>query len=238
MTRRMSATTDKTGASINIIFDLDGTLIDSAPDIQSVANGILRDHRKSDLSLQETRSFVGEGAAVFVKRMMAARSIEETPQSFAQIHEAFIAQYEYAVDKATFYPGALDTLKALRAEGYKLGLCTNKPEAAARAVIRHMQIEEFFDSVIAGGMLSSRKPEPDMLLATMAQLGEAHTLYVGDSEIDAETAERAGVPFALFTLGYRKTPVKNLSHDWHFDHFAALLEIARQADPTNSSDAL
>ena len=214
--------------SINIVFDLDGTLIDSAPDIQSVAAAILSRHGKKALTLRETRSFIGEGAAVFVSRMMLARDITETPGSHAALLEEFLAQYEFAVDKAVYYPGAYDTLLALKASGFKLGLCTNKPEMPARAVMRHMRMEPIFDVLMAGGMIASRKPEPAMLLQTIKSLGGGATLYVGDSEIDAETARRAAVPFVLFSKGYRKSPVSELHHDWVFDDFATLGDIVEE----------
>lgn len=210
---------------MNIVFDLDGTLIDSAPDIQSVASTILNRHGKEGLTLQETRQFIGEGAAVFVSRMMRARGIDETPQRHAAVLADFIGEYEFAVDKAVFYPGAYDTLLALKAAGYGLGLCTNKPELPARAVLRHMAMESIFDAVMAGGMIASRKPEPAMLLQTIRALGGGATLYVGDSEIDAETAHRAAVPFVLFSAGYRKTPVSEMHHDWQFDNYSALGDI-------------
>jgi phosphoglycolate phosphatase len=211
--------------SMNIVFDLDGTLIDSAPDIKSVASSILVGLGKDPLTLDETRNFVGEGAAVYVSRMMAARGIEETAERHAQLLGEFVAQYEFAVDKATFYPGAFDALVMLKGAGHRLGLCTNKPQLPTRAVLRHMGMESIFDSVMAGGMIDSRKPAPDMLRKTIQNLGSGPTLYVGDSEIDAETARRAGVPFALYSEGYRKTPVKEIQHDWVFDDFAVLRGI-------------
>lgn len=220
---------DKMGNSLNIVFDLDGTLIDSAPDIQCVASTILGRLGKHDLTLDETRSFIGAGSAVFVSRMMAARGIEETPGSHAQLHEAFLAQYKSAVDKAVFYPGVLDALAALKAAGHRMGLCTNKPELPTHAVMRYMGMEQIFDAVTAGGMIDSRKPEPDMLLKTIQDLGGGPTLYVGDSEIDAETARRAGVLFALYSEGYRKTPVSRMRHDWVFDNFDALQGIVAKA---------
>jgi phosphoglycolate phosphatase len=214
---------------MNIVFDLDGTLIDSAPDIQSVAAAVLGKLGKEKLTMDETRGFIGEGAAVFVSRMMKARGIEETPERHAALYKDFLAQYEFSVDKAVFYPAVLDTLTILKLAGHRLGLCTNKPELPTRAVIRHMGLEHFFDAVMAAGMIDSRKPAPDMLLQTIVELGDGPALYVGDSEIDAETAQRAGVPFALYSGGYRKTPLSEIYQDWVFDDFAVLGDIVVEA---------
>jgi phosphoglycolate phosphatase len=214
---------------MNIVFDLDGTLIDSAPDIQSMTTAILGRHGESELTLEETRSFIGEGAAVFVSRMMVARGIKETAATHSAIYEDFVAQYASSVDKAVFYPGAIEALGGLKRGGHPMALCTNKPELAARAVVRHMALEPLFDAVMAGDMLRSRKPEPDMLLTVIAELGGGAALYVGDSEIDSETAARANVSFALFSEGYRKTPVSQIRHDWAFEHFDALPGIVAEA---------
>jgi phosphoglycolate phosphatase len=210
---------------MNIVFDLDGTLIDSAPDIQWVAQAVLADRDRQALTLAETRSFIGEGAAVFVTRMMAARNIEYSAENHAVVLAEFLRRYEFSVDKAVFYPGVERTLAALKSAGHRLGLCTNKPERPARAVIEKMELGPLLDAVIAGDMLPSRKPDPAMLMAVLQKLGEGVPLYVGDSETDALTAEHGQVPFALFTAGYRKTPVTEIVHDWSFDDFAQLPDI-------------
>lgn len=214
---------------INIVFDLDGTLIDSAPDIQSAASEVLRGCGKEGLSLAETRSFIGEGAALFVRRMMEARDIAQTPQKLEALNAEFLEQYAVSVDKAVFYPGVQTVLAKLKSKGHKLGLCTNKPEHPARAAIRHMGIDSAFEAFIAGGMGEPSKPKPDMLLRVIEQLGDGLTLYVGDSETDALTAKRARVPFALFSQGYRRGAISDIHHDWVFEDFEALPAIVEQA---------
>ncbi|WP_068309751.1 HAD-IA family hydrolase [Aliiruegeria sabulilitoris] len=220
---------------MNIVFDLDGTLIDSAPDIQAVAAKILGKLGKPPLSIEETRDFIGEGAKILVSRMMASRGIEETPESHAQIFGDFVAEYEYAVERAVFYPGVVDALAVLKGGGHKLALCTNKPELPARAVMKHMGLGPIFDAFVAGGMTKNPKPDPEMALKCVADLGGGPTLYVGDSGTDAQTAQNAGLPFALYTEGYRKSPVDEIPHDWAFDHFDRLAEIVAEAQARHAA---
>lgn len=208
-----------------IAFDLDGTLIDSAPDIQANANAVLAQMGAAPITLAQTRDFIGNGAAVFVARMRAAAGIPDSEQ--AQMYAAFIRHYDEAVTLTQPYPGVDDTLATLRRDGHVLGLCTNKPLGAARAVLRHLGLDQHFAVAIGGDSLPVHKPDPAPLHATLASMGDGPCLYVGDSEVDAETALRAGVPFLLFTEGYRKTNVAALPHAATFDSFAALPGLIR-----------
>jgi phosphoglycolate phosphatase len=207
---------------LNIVFDLDGTLIDSAPDIRAIANSILSDLGKEPLSLEQTRSFIGEGSAVLIRRLMKARDIEETGNTHANLLDLFVSRYESMPVESPYYPGVDSMLGQLKAAGHRLGLCTNKPEGPTRAVLDQSGLGRRMDAIIAGGMINSRKPEPDMLLHVLADLGAGPSLYVGDSETDADTARSAGIPFALFSGGYRKGPVEKIHHDWLFGHFDEL----------------
>lgn len=92
-----------------------------------------------------------------------------------------------------------------------------------------MNMEPLLDGFVAGGMMASRKPEPEMLWRCIEEMGGGPTLYVGDSETDAETARRAEVPFALYTEGYRKSPVAEIPHRWAFDHFDKLADVVAEA---------
>lgn len=203
-----------------VVFDLDGTLIDSAPDIHAAANAMLAAVGRPGLTLAQVTGFVGRGAATFVTRALDATGGADAPQrehAIALFHEAYETQ---GAQLARLFPGAETALAALRADGVRLGLCTNKPEGAARIVLRDMGLESLFDVVVGGGALPL-KPDPAMLVACWDALG-ARGPYVGDSETDAETAAAAGAPFALFTRGYRKASVEDLAPAFAFDDFADL----------------
>ena len=193
-----------------IIFDLDGTLIDSAPDIQNIANASLAKIDVAPISLDETHSFIGEGIQNFVERMRKARDVSDEYQKL--LLEEMTARYETAVGLTVMYPGVFEALTSL-AQTHQLGICTNKLYRPTIAILKHLKIEHFFQTVWGGDNPLARKPDPAPLNAAFNDLGSGFCIYVGDSEIDAETAQRAKVPFILFTEGYRKNPIDQVPHD-------------------------
>ena len=209
-----------------VVFDLDGTLIDSAPDIHAAANRLMVAHGFAGFAPEETRAFIGHGVPHFIACCLRARGAEATGELHRQLVREFMAGYETAVTLTQPYPGVADALDRLAAQGVALGICTNKPVAPARAVLAHLGLEGHFPVVIGGDSCPQRKPDPAPLQAAVAALGARRVLYVGDSEVDAETSMRAGLPFALFSEGYRKTPVAGIPHQAVFSDFAALPDIA------------
>lgn len=208
-----------------VIFDLDGTLIDSAPDIHAAANRVLAAEGFAPLDLPQVRSFIGKGVPHLVARLLEASGEAPDGPRHALMVARFSASYESAVGLTRPYPGVVAALDALAAKGLRLGLCTNKPAAPARAVLRHLGLDRHFAVLIGGDSLAQRKPDPAPLRAALAALGGGAAVYVGDSEVDAATAAACALPFALFTEGYRQTPVADLPHAAAFADFSALPEI-------------
>ncbi len=209
-----------------IVFDLDGTLIDSAPDIQHVANTVLAREGVEPISLARTRAFIGNGVGVFVQKMCAARGLPDNAQG--RLVTQFEALYQDATGLTKPYPNVETALAALTGAGHVLGICTNKPIKPTQAVLSHLSLGGYFSTVYGGDSLPVRKPDPAPLRAALGELGEGRSIYVGDSDVDAETAQRANIPFLLFTEGYRKVPVAQLPHAGAFDDFAQLTRLVER----------
>ncbi len=204
------------------MFDLDGTLVDSAPDIHAVGARTLADLGRPPVTLDQTRAFVGNGAAVFVARCLEATGGAADPALRAEALRLFHAHYE--ADPAGLtrpYPGVPALLARLRAAGMPMGVCTNKPLRPAQGVLAALDLAGFFGAVVGGDTLPVLKPDPAPLRLTLDRLGAdpAAALFVGDSETDAATAQAAGLPLALFTQGYRRSPVAAIPHAFAFDAF-------------------
>lgn len=213
-----------------VVFDLDGTLIDSAPDIHAASNALLAEDGLPALTFDQIRSFIGKGVPQLVTRILETIGDDPTGPRHAALVHRFETRYETAVGLTLPYPGVVAALDRLAERGFVLGVCTNKPAAPARAVLAHLGLLNRFAAILGGDSLAVRKPDPAPLFATIAALGAVpeRCLYVGDSEVDAETAMRAGIPFALYTEGYRKTPVAELPHRFAFGDFSRLPALAAE----------
>ena len=220
---------------MNIVFDLDGTLIDSAPDIMVAANKMLRDEGLAPLDIATITSFIGNGLPKLVERVMQARRIASSqfPRLYDEVRDFYNAA---PADETRPFPGVPELLVELKAQGHKLGVCTNKPEEPTRLILKLLRLEQYFDVVIGGDAMPEKKPHPAPLHAAFDALGEGARLYVGDSEIDAEVALAAEVPFAIHTRGYRKQAVEGLPHEYRFDTFSELGPIIA-AIPTEETAA-
>lgn len=212
-----------------LIFDLDGTLVDSAPDIHAGIAHLLQEDGLAPLPFETVRGFIGGGVPILISRVMRASGLPEDPQQHAALCARFIARYEAEPGDLTRpYPGVEAALATL---DRPLALCTNKPEGPTHALLAQLGWTGRFSVIIGGDTLPVRKPDPAPLHAAIARLGGGSALFVGDSEVDAETAQRAAVPFLLFTQGYRKTPVADLPHRAAFNDWTAFPDLVRSLSP-------
>lgn len=207
-----------------IVFDLDGTLIDSAPDIHACVNHVLGRHGTPLLTLDQVRSFIGGGVDVLWQKIIAAQELQDArkPDYIA----AFMTCYQDATQLTRLFPNVTRTLETLADRGHPLGICTNKPLAVTQAILAHFGLAQLFGCVIGGDSVPERKPHPAPLRAALQGLGadpaRPKAIYVGDSEFDATCAAAVPVPFLIYTRGYRQTPVEELPHLASFDDFAEL----------------
>ncbi|KHQ55261.1 phosphoglycolate phosphatase [Mameliella alba] len=202
--------------SLTIAFDLDGTLIDSVPHIHHGVASALAEMSLPGIDRHTTQGFVGRGLPILLERVLDHVGVSQ--DHHAELTRRTMHHYvNTPSDPDSVYPGAREALTALQEAGHRLTLCTNKPHEATLSALRDTGLAPFFEVVIGGDSLPTRKPDPAMLHAALD--GASRALYVGDSETDVETAQNAGVPFLLFTEGYRKTPVGDLPHRASFaDH--------------------
>ena len=209
-----------------VVFDLDGTLIDSAPDMHRAVNLMLADLGCAPLSLPEIRSMVGDGASALIARALAARHCVSADP--AKALDQFLEHYEEDPTNVTrTFPGVAETLGRLQATGLTLAVCTNKPSRLTGMILEHLEIDRFFTRVVAGDSMPFRKPDPRALMEVVDGFGtpKAATIMVGDSEVDAATAHAAGVPFVLMTYGYHRGPIEDISSIATLDHFGELATL-------------
>ena len=194
-----------------LVFDLDGTLIDSAPDIHAAANRLLAEEGLPPQPFAALRRMIGHGVPHLIDVLLKATGQPPDPVRDTRLSARFVAGYEEAVALTRPYPFVPETLDLLTAAGHRIGLCTNKPLAAVRAVLAHLDLAQHFPVIVAGDSACPRKPDPAPLHAAIAELGGGPATYIGDHEVDAATARAAGVPFLLFTEGYRSAPATALT---------------------------
>jgi len=210
-----------------LLFDLDGTLIDSIGDLNSAANRMLASHGRAPVGLAEMRPMIGDGVGKLVERVLAARP-GSPPIDDAEALQQYLDFYEADPATATTaYPAVPETLSALAAAGYRLAVCTNKPEKVTRLVLDRLSLASFFDLVVGGDTMPFRKPDPRLITFIAEKLGVGldDTLLIGDSEVDAATAEAAFIPFILMSYGYRRGPAETIPAAAALDRFGDLVGL-------------
>jgi len=185
-----------------VVFDLDGTLIDSAPDIAAALNRTLAGHGLPELPVRQVAGMVGDGAKVLVRRAFAAHGTAPEEAAIERATADYLADYQANIAvETTAYPSVAATLAALLAAGWRMAVCTNKPEAAARSILGRLGLNGF--AAIGGGdSFPARKPDPRHLAATMQAAGMTGAVMVGDHANDLHAARGCGVPCIWAAWGY------------------------------------
>ncbi|MEO0344323.1 MAG: phosphoglycolate phosphatase [Pseudomonadota bacterium] len=210
-----------------VIFDLDGTLLDSAPDIHACVIAMLADYGLPPLGLDQVKSFIGKGVPTLVHRVLAAADAAETVEH-AEALANLLEKYAKS-DRALVapYPSVIESLDALKAKGIPMGICSNRPKALTEDLLRQLGMMEYFSAIVGGDSLPFPKPDPAPLKLCLEMLGVPleQTLFVGDSETDEATALALGMRFALFLNGYRKKEAVDFKAEYCFEQFADLQAI-------------
>ncbi|WP_370232419.1 HAD-IA family hydrolase [Cognatishimia sp.] len=187
-----------------VVFDLDGTLADTSGDLLAAANYCFRDMGLGDVLTPDRDA----GVALRGGRRMLTVGLERTdrykPETVDQYYPVLLKAYGETIAAHTqIYPRAMETIEGLKSLGYGVGICTNKPEKLADQLLRELGVRDAFEALVGADTLTVRKPDPAPLVETVQRLGGEmpHTLLVGDSDTDRNTAKAAGVPSVLVTFG-------------------------------------
>lgn len=211
-----------------LICDLDGTLADSAPSLCAAGNRVLASLGRRPVTVETYKSFVGRGQRVQVRRLLEATG--GVPGGDLDRWLARFRQTYDPLEASSAYPGAVEAVAALRAEGWRVSVCTQKPRAKAERLLKGLGFATDLvvggDSVLGENGSEVLKPDPRVIAAAAGPLGDGPGVYVGDSETDAETAAAGGLPFLLHLGGYRRGDVPCASA---FDDWTKLPALARRA---------
>jgi phosphoglycolate phosphatase len=211
-----------------VMFDLDGTLIDSVPDLAAAVDNMLLKLGRPPAGIESVREWVGNGVQVLVRRALANnldhQGVDEVEAEQAQ--EFFMAAYEDGQELTVVYPGVRDTLKWLHKQGVEMALITNKPERFVAPLLDEMKIGRYFRWIIGGDTLPQKKPDPAALffVMKMANVPASQSLFVGDSRSDVLAAKAAGVKCVALSYGYNHgRPIAEESPALVIDDLRALI---------------
>ncbi|CAN5447658.1 HAD family hydrolase [soil metagenome] len=205
-----------------IIFDLDGTLIDTAPDLWRATNHVLAHAGRRELTLGEVRAFVGHGARSLITRGFAATGAPLDPANLENFYGRFVDHYgDNIAENSLPFPGCIALLDKLKAEGALLGICTNKLEGLSVKLVEALGLKAYFGAVVGPDSIGIAKPDAAPYRETLRRMGAGSrtSVMIGDSETDVLTARAAGVKVIAVTFGYTPRPVAEFGPDFLLEHF-------------------
>ncbi len=205
-----------------LLFDLDGTLADTAGDLCETMNVVLTRHGRSRIPASRVRHLVGGGARLLMERGFRETGEPASEDLLDRTFQEFIAYYsEHIADHTELWPGVAPLLQRLEDAEVLLAVCTNKVERLSRQLLEQLGIDRFFPVVIGGDTLPVKKPDPEHLFEAIRLLGgdRGAAIMVGDSETDIDAAKNAKLPSICVSFGYTRQPVTELGADIIIDHF-------------------
>jgi len=221
-----------TGRS-TLIFDLDGTLVDSAPDLARALNGLLAELDCPALSFDKIRRLIGDGAPTLVRRALAAAGAEFDEEDCDSLLDRYRELYlATATAQTRAYPNVAGTLKVLREAGYRSLVCTNKFQLPSVKILEALDLARYFDAIVGGDVVPARKPDPAHLIAGLKMVG-AHAgqaVMIGDGINDVRSARGAGIPVILLSSGYGEIPASDLGGDLLVYDFAEIPQALQRLD--------
>lgn len=212
-----------------LVFDLDGTLADTARDLIATLNVLLAREGLPLVAPSAARSLVGAGARALIERGFALNGAPLAAARIDPLVADFLAHYEaHIADESALFPGVRAALARFSQAGFRLAVCTNKPERLARVLLEKLDADDCFAAICGRGTFPMHKPDPRMLMLTIeAAAGDPRrALMVGDSKTDIDTAKAAGAPVVAVDFGYTETPVTELAPDRVISHFDDLWAAA------------
>jgi len=214
-----------------LAFDLDGTLVDTAPDIIGALNGVLKEQGVKPFHLDEARPMIGRGAMELLRRAFDLAGHSLAPDQEKPLLDRLLEIYEAHIDDLSRpFDGVAAALDQLEAAGARFAVCTNKPTYLSVLLLKKLGLFDRFGTVRGADSVPAKKPDAGHLRACIDDMGGdlAKTLMIGDSETDFMTAVNAKVPSIIFTFGYSDRPVKDLQADALLDHYRYLPETVRK----------
>jgi len=212
-----------------LIFDLDGTLVDTAPDLLGALNAVLVDAGQPPVALADMRHLVGFGARALIANALERTGAAGEPQQIDAMKEAFLAYYRGHIAELTRpYPGVEETLAGLKADGARMGVLTNKPHDLTLLLMGKLGLDKYFAAVFGQGRMPYTKPDARIFRDVVEAVGGAGALMIGDSITDVLTARAGGAPVVLVSYGYTPEPARTLGADAVVDRFSDVPEAARR----------
>ena len=223
-------------AAPTIVFDLDGTLIDTAPDLVDTLNVVFAREGWPPVPYETARNTIGGGARMMIARGIAAEGIAVAPAKLEQLFADFIAHYtEHVADRSRPFPGLTDALDVLASGGCRFAVCTNKLERLSVLLLKRLKLADRFAAICGQDTFGIQKPDPEVLRRTVTAAGGSltHAIMIGDSVTDIRTARAAGIPVIAVDFGYSDRPVSEFGPDCIISHFAQLRSAIAAISPAN-----